>query len=103
MISWLGLTWKLQSTQSDDLVIVANDLYVTEHLVVSNEIAGVKSLACIDGDLHVVADAEFVLVGVDSLVADVDEGFLMKHYVQFVPGSDHDDWMVEIVFFDKTM
>ena len=65
----------------DDLVVVGGELCVAEHLVVSNEIAGVVSLACVDVNLHVVADVELVFAGVDSLVADVDEGFLVKHYV----------------------
>ena len=65
----------------DDLVVVGEALYVVEHLVVSNEIVGVESLACVDGDLHVAIDVEFFVVGVDSLVADVDEGLLMKCYV----------------------
>ena len=65
----------------DDLDGVGDELCVAEHLVVRNETAGVVILACIDGDLHIVADVEFVFVGVDSLVIDVDEGFLLKHYV----------------------
>ena len=46
---------------------------------------------------------EFVVSCVDSLVADVDEGFLVKHYVQFVLGSEHVDWMVENLVFDRVM
>lgn len=65
----------------NDLVVVGGDLYVVEHLVVSNEIVGVVSLVCVDGDLHIVVDVEFVANGVDSLIADVDEGLLLKHYV----------------------
>ena len=41
-----------------------------------NEIASFVSLACVDGNLHVVSNVELVFVGVDSQVADVDEGFL---------------------------
>ena len=44
---------------------------------------------------------EFFVVGVDSLVVDVDEDLLMKHYVQFVPRSENLDWMVEILVFDR--
>ena len=47
----------------------------------SNEIASVESLACVNGDLHVVVDVEFVVSGEDSLFADVDEGLLVKYYV----------------------
>ena len=65
----------------DDLVVVGNKLSIAEHLVVSNKIARVVSLACVDGDFHVVANVELIFVGVDSLVIDVDEDFLMKHYV----------------------
>ena len=65
----------------DDLIAIGDELCATEHLVVSNEIASVVSLACVDGNLYVVADVELVFAGVDSLVADVDEGFLVKHYV----------------------
>ena len=83
----------------DDLVAIGGDLYVAEHLVVSNEIARVVILACVDGDLHVVADVEFVVAGMDSLVIDMDEDLLMKHYVQFVLGSEHSDWMIEILVF----
>ena len=65
----------------DDPVVVGGELCAAEHLVVSNEISGVVSLACVDGDLHVVSSVELVFFGVDSLVIDVDEDLLMKHYV----------------------
>lgn len=81
----------------DDLVVVSDDLYVAKHLVMSNEMVGVESLGCVDGDLHISSTVNFVATSVDSLVADVDEGFLMKYYVQFVPGSEHADWIVEIL------
>ena len=91
----------------DDPVAVDGKLCIAEHLIVSNEIA---SLACIDGDLHVGADVEFVVAdvgfvatGVDSLVADVNEVLLMKHYVQFVPGGEHANWIVEILVFDRVI
>ena len=91
----------------DDPIAVGGELCIAEHLVVSNEIAG---LACIDGDVHVgvdvefvVADARLVATSVDSLVADVNEVLLMKHYVQFVPGGEHANWMVEILVFDRVM
>ena len=84
----------------DDPVAVGGELYVAEHLVVSNEIAG---LTCIDGGLHVGSNVEFVAIdvkfvaaGVDSLVADVDEGLLLKHYVQFVLGCEHVDWVADM-------
>ena len=80
----------------DDLVVVADVLYVAEHLVVSNEIASVVSLTCVDGDLHVASDPEFVVAGVHSLVADVDESLLVKHYVQFVLGCEHSDWVADM-------
>ena len=71
-----------------DLVFVGDELYVAEHLFVRNEILVVVSLACVDGYLHIAidmnffaTDVEFVVAGVDSLVADVDEGLLKKHYV----------------------
>ena len=38
---------------------------------------------------------------VDSLVIDGD--LLMKHYIQFFLGSEHADWMVEILEFDGVM
>ena len=65
----------------DDLIVVSGDLYVVEHLVVSNEIDGVVILACVDGDLHIDANVKFVDANVDSLVVDVDKDLLMKHYV----------------------
>ena len=65
----------------DDLISIGGELCVAKHLVVSNEIAGVVSLACADGNLHVSTDMKFVSIGVDSLIVDVDEGLLMKHYV----------------------
>ena len=34
-------------------------------------------------------NVELVFSGVDSLVIDVDEDFLMMHYVQFVLGNEH--------------
>ena len=65
----------------DDMVTVGGKLCVVENLVVSNEIFGVVSLACFDGDLHVANDVELVFTGVDSLVINVNEDFLMMHYV----------------------
>ena len=65
----------------DDPIAVGGELCATENLVVSNEIASVVSFSCVDGDLHVVANVELVFAGVDSLVIDVDEDLLMKHYV----------------------
>ena len=85
----------------DVLVVVGGELCVVEHLVVSNEIVGFASLACVDGYLHVVFDVELVFTSVDSLVIDVDEDLLMKHYVQLVLRSEHADWMIEILVFDS--
>ena len=72
----------------DDLVAIGGELCIAKHLVVNNEIVGVMSLACVYGDLHIAADmeffstnVEFVIASVDSLVADVDEGLLLKHYI----------------------
>ena len=48
-------------------------------------------------------DVELVFADVDSVVIDVDEDLLMKHYIQFVLGSEHADWMVEILEFDGVM
>ena len=80
--------------------LVESDMETTEHLVVNDLVAvggelciAEHGLACIDGDLHVGADVEFFVVdvgfvatGADSLVADLNEVLLMKHYVQFVLG-----------------
>ncbi len=87
----------------DDLVAISGALYVVDHLVVSNDIVGVVSLACIDGDLHIIANVEFVVASVDSLVVDLDEGLLLKHYVQFVLGCEHVDQIFEILVFDSMM
>ena len=87
----------------DDPVVGGGDLCTAEDFVVSNEIAGVVSLACVDGDLHVADDVELVFAGVDSRVIDVDEGLLMKHYIQFVLGNEHVDWINEILVFDSMM
>ena len=91
-----------------DLVAIGGEFYVVEHLVVSNAMVGVEILAYIAEELHIIADMEFVATdvdfvtaSVDSLVVDVDEDLLMKHYVQFVPGSEHADWMIEILVFDS--
>lgn len=65
----------------DDPVAIGGELCVVEHLFVSNEIASVVSLACVDGDLYITADVEFIVPRVDSLVIDVDEGLMMKLYV----------------------
>ena len=46
---------------------------------------------------------KMVFSGVDSLVIDVDEDFLMKHYIKFFLGSEHADWMIEILVFDSVM
>ena len=48
-------------------------------------------------------DVKIVFADVDSLVIDVDGDLLMKHYIQFVLGSEHADWMVEILEFDGVM
>ena len=48
-------------------------------------------------------DVELVFTGVDLLVIDVDEALLMMHYVQFVLGSEHADWLIEIIVFDSVM
>ena len=78
----------LEHLLMDDLVAICGELCIAKHLVVNNEIASVVSLACVDGDLHIAADmefvasdVEFVVAGVDSLIADVDKGLLLKHYV----------------------
>ena len=78
----------------DDLVAVGDELCIVEHLFVSNEIVGVVSFAFMDGDLHVAIDLKFFAIG--SLVADVDEGLLMKHYVQFVHEYEHADWVANM-------
>ena len=87
----------------DDPIAIGGELCAAEYLVVSNEIAGITSLACVDGFLHIATNVEFFTTSVDSLIVDVDEDFLMKHYVQFVLGSKHADWMVEILVFDRMM
>ena len=94
----------------DDLIAIGCELSITENLFVSNETTGVESLEYVAKELHIVVDMEFVVIyvdffaiGVDSLVVDVDEGLLVNHYVQFVLGSEHVDWMVEILVFDKMM
>ena len=65
----------------DDLVVVGDELCVVKHLVVSNEVASVVSMECVHGDLRVVSNVDLVFFGVISLLIDVDEGFLVKHYV----------------------
>ena len=87
----------------DDSIVVGDELYVIEHLVVSNEIVSVVSFPCVDRDLYIAANVEFVVASVDSLVTDADKDLLMKHYVHFVPRSEHVDWMVEILVFDIMM
>ena len=65
----------------DDLVVVGDELCIAKHLVVKNESVGIVILACFDEDLHVSTDMKFFTIGVDSLVAHVDEVLLLKHYV----------------------
>lgn len=72
-------------------------------LVVRNETSSVVSLEYVNGNIYIVGDMDFVATSVDSLVANVDELFLMKHYVQLVPKSKHVDWMIEILVFDRVM
>ena len=93
----------IEHLDMDDPISIGGELCIVENLVVSYEIAGVVSLTCFDGDPHVANDVEFFFVGVDSLVIDVDEDFLMKHYVQFFLGSENADWMIEILVFDSVM
>ena len=45
---------------------------------------------------NVATDVEFVVASVDSLVVDVDEDFLMKHYVQFVLGCENVDYVANM-------
>ena len=80
----------------DDPVAVGGYLYVAKHLFVSNGITSIVSLACVDGDLHIVSSMEFFVAYVDSLVVDVDEDLLMKHYVQSILGCEHADWVVDM-------
>ena len=87
----------------DDLFVVGGELCSIEHLVVRNEIVGIVILACVDGDLYITADMEFVIVdvqfvvaGVDSLVANVDEGLLLKHYIHFFLGCDYVDLVTDM-------
>ena len=72
----------------DDPVVVGDELCVVEHLVVSNEMVDVEILAYVVVDFFV-ADVEFAYASVHSLAVDVDEGLLLKHYVQFFLGCDH--------------
>ena len=48
-------------------------------------------------------DVKLVFAYVDSLVIDVDGDLLIKHYIHFFLGSEHVDWMVEILEFDGVM
>ena len=43
------------------------------------------------GLTDVLMDVKYVFADLDSLVIDVDGDFLMKHYIQFVLGSEHVD------------
>ena len=63
----------------ESLGVVSGDLYVAEHLVVRNEMLSVEIFLCVDGDLNILVDMDFVSPSVDSLV--VDEALPMKHYV----------------------
>ena len=65
----------------DDPIIVGVELCVVENIFVSNDIAGIVSLTCVDGNLDIFSDVEFIFSGMYSLDIDVDEDFLMKHYV----------------------
>lgn len=56
-----------------------------------NGIVGVVILACVDGDLHIATDMEFVTTAMDSLVVAMDEDLRMKNYISFFPGSEHVD------------
>lgn len=87
----------------DDLVVFGGELYVVEHLIESNVIVGVVSLAYVAKGLHMDAYRDFVATGMDSLVVHVDEDLLMKHYLQFIPRSEHVVWMVKILVFDRIM
>ena len=80
----------------DDLIVIGSKLCSTEHLAMSNEIDSVVSFACVDGDLHIASNVEFFAIGVDSLVVHVDEGLLLKHYVQFVLGCEHANWVANM-------
>ena len=65
----------------DDPIVVGVELCVVGHLVVRLEIYGVVSSTCFNGDHHVADDVELIFDGVDSLVINVNEDFLMMHYV----------------------
>lgn len=74
----------------DDQVAMGDDLYVVKHLIVSNEIVGGESLACVVVKLYIVADVDLVLdlhVG----VVDVDFDALMQCGHKL-----HVDWLVVI-------
>jgi hypothetical protein len=117
----------------DNQVAKGDDPYVGDMDVVDMDVAGVDSLVVdVVEDLHdtadlYVPDVDLLVVGmVEDLhvspivdlslhVADVDfmfddiDGFdklqrlLARYYVQFVPGSEHADWMVDILVVDRWM
>ena len=63
----------------------------------NNEIVGVVSLTCVDGDLHISIDVEFVAIGLDSLVADGLDS-LVADLVLELHDVANMDFMVEDIF-----
>ena len=50
-----------------------------------------------------VADMDFMFDNIVVVGCDQLQRLLVRHYVQFVPESEHANWMVEILVVDKWM
>lgn len=79
------------------------DLYVPDvDLLVVDMVKDLHVAPIMDLSLHV-GDMDFMFEDIVFVGSDQLHRMLLGHYVQFVPGSEHVDWMVEILVVDRWM
>ena len=86
----------------EDLHDTAN-LYVFDvELLVVDIAKKLRVSLDVDLSLHVV-DMDFISEDIVVVGCDQLQRLLVRHYIQFVLGSKHVDWMVEILVVDRCM
>ena len=79
------------------------DLYVSDvDLLVVDMVEDLHVAPIVDLSLHV-GDMDFMFEDIVVVGSDQLQRMLVRHYVQFVPGSEHVDWMVDIQVVDRWM
>lgn len=79
------------------------DLYVPDvNLLVVDMVEDFNVAPIVDLSLHV-GDMDFMFEDIVVVGSDPLQRILVRNYVQFVLGSDHVDWMVEILVVNRWM